>query len=145
MAKHPRVRVSIPAATKLPRGRSLADVSDKKFNWRVSDIDFEGPFGWDGADIRQLMSDIVPKLHNYETMTWSEVDGPSGSHSVEFGQLCKEARDRLAEIGKEHQEYLFSLRITGECRVWGVKDLAILRILWWDPNHAVCPSPKKHT
>lgn len=87
----------------------------------------------------------MPKLHNYESMTWAEVEGPSGSHSVDFDQLCAQAQARLAEIGRGELESLFSVRITGEQRVWGIKDVAILRIIWWDPEHSVCPSQKKHT
>jgi hypothetical protein len=45
----------------------------------------------------------------------------------------------------EELESLFSLLITGEKCVWGVKDVAILHILWWDPKHSVCPSGKKQT
>ena len=91
------------------------------------------------------MSEIVPKLHEYESMTWGDMNGPSGSHSVEVQKLCKDAQDRLIALGKDEQGQLFSVRITGERRVWGVKDIAILRVIWWDPDHAVCPSMKKHT
>jgi hypothetical protein len=78
-------------------------------------------------------------------MTWAEIDGPCGSHSVGIEDLCTEAQDQLKKLGMEELESLFSLRITGERRVWGVKDVAVLQILWWDPKHSVCPSGKKHT
>jgi hypothetical protein len=72
------------------------------------------------------------------------MEGPSGSHAVEYDRLDTAAQRRLEEIGRGEIDSLFSVRITGEQRVWGVKDVAILRVLWWDPNHSVCPS-KKHT
>jgi hypothetical protein len=78
-------------------------------------------------------------------MTWAQIEGPTGSHFVEFEDLCPEAQKRLTEIGKDEQARLFSVRIAGELRVWGVRDIAILRVLWWDPDHSVCPSQKKHT
>ena len=48
-------------------------------------------------------------------------------------------------IGKGELESLFSVRITGERRVWGIKDVAILRVLWWDLDHSVYPVEKSHT
>jgi hypothetical protein len=105
------------------------------------DIDWDGPFGWSKISLDELAQVVIPKLYDYESMKWSELDGPSGSHSVDIDQICKEVK----AIKMFHVEGLFSVRITGEERVWGVKDVAILRVLWWDPNHQVCPSQKKHT
>jgi hypothetical protein len=145
MGKKPRGGFQVRQPEKVPRGGEAANVSTKPFSWRLSEIDFDGPFGWDKADVRQVMAEIIPKLHDYESMTWGAMDGPSGSHSVEVQKLCKEAQDRLAALGKDEQGELFSVRITGERRVWGVKDIAILRVIWWDPDHAICPSMLKHT
>ncbi|GFO82208.1 MAG: hypothetical protein A49_18350 [Methyloceanibacter sp.] len=78
-------------------------------------------------------------------MTWAEVDGPSGSHFVNFEKLCPAAQKRLGELEKDEQGALFSVRIQGKMRVWGIRDVGILRILWFDPNHQVCPSKKKGT
>ena len=36
-------------------------------------------------------------------------------------------------------------RISGPGRVWGIREEHVLDLLWWDPRHEVCPSPKKHT
>ncbi len=33
----------------------------------------------------------------------------------------------------------------GKQRIWGIKDRNILKVLWWDPDHEVCPSLKKYT
>jgi hypothetical protein len=38
----------------------------------------------------------------------------------------------------------FSLRINSPARVWGIRDEYVLRVLWRDPRHEVCPSKKKH-
>lgn len=123
----------------------MEQIQRRRFCWRVEDIDWHGGWGWSSVNLEDLFRVVIPKLHDYETMTWAEMDGPSGSHSVEREQLCAEAQARLTQIGKDHIESLFSVRVTGERRVWGVKDVAILRILWWDPEHSVCPSLKKHT
>jgi hypothetical protein len=146
MGKRPKRVANVPQFQKHPRGAELIETIQKKqFCWRVEDIDWNGPWGWSNASREEILRTIVPKLHNYESMTWAAVEGPSGSHSVEFDQLCGDAQARLGEIGKGEVESLFSVRITGEQRIWGVKDVAILRVLWWDPGHSVCPSLKKHT
>ena len=144
--KTPRRVANVPQFQKHPRGGELVEVIQKKhFCWRVEEIDWDGPWGWSKATHDEILRTIIPRLHNYESMTWAEMEGPSGSHAIEFDQLCAEAQARLGEIGRDQLERLFSVRITGEQRVWGFKDIAILRVIWWDPMHAVGPSEKKHT
>ncbi|MCP3388895.1 hypothetical protein NLM27_08925 [Bradyrhizobium sp. CCGB12] len=144
--KQPRKAFNIAGPNKVPRdGQLAAIIAAKKFCWRFDQIDWDGPFGWSKILTSDLARAVIPKLHDYESMTWAEIDGPSGSHSVDLDQLCKEARDRLSSLKMTHVEVLFSVRMTGPTRVWGVKDVAILRVLWWDPDHQVCPSLKKNT
>lgn len=77
-------------------------------------------------------------------MTWSGVMG-NGSHPVPLDNLTTEAVRRLEEIGQADVDELFSLRLSGKERIWGIRDRHILKVLWWDPDHLVCPSIKKHT
>jgi hypothetical protein len=142
--KQPGRGVPVRPLAKVPRA-DLPNVGDMKFCWRVSDIDWQGPWGWSKATCEQLLTDVIPKLHDFESMTWGQVDGPTGSHFVDVTALVDEAQRRLTEIGKDEQGCLFSLRITGRIRLWGIREIAVLRLLWWDPEHSVCPSPKKHT
>lgn len=131
---------------KTPRGGAIADrVGGMRFSWRVDLVDFDGNWGWEKATARVVLSEVVPKLHNFETMNWADVEGPSGSHFVSVDSLCDGAQERLKEINQVDLDKLFSLRITGERRLWGVRDGHVLRVLWWDPKHEVCPSHKKHT
>lgn len=116
-----------------------------RFCWRVEDIDWEGPWGWSQATCKELLREIVPRLHNLESMTWSEVEGATGSHFVEVAAIADEAQRRLTAIGKDEQARLFSLRVSGRTRLWGIRELAVLRLLWWDPEHGVCPSLKSNT
>lgn len=89
--------------------------------------------------------EVLAKLRDFESMTWLEIDGPTGSHGVPLHRLSKPAQQRLTELRQDDAAELFSLRITGKRRVWGILDEHVLRILWWDPEHQVCPSLKKHT
>jgi hypothetical protein len=101
-------------------------------------MDWAGPFGWHDVEGGTLRF-VADKLANFETMTWAEIEGRE-NHQVPCGNLCREARRRLEELEQDDLEELFSLRLTSANRVWGIKDRYILRLLWWDPNHAVCPS-----
>jgi hypothetical protein len=85
------------------------------------------------------------KLKSFESMTWQEIEGPSGSHFIEVSQCAKDARDRLRALQYDDIDMLFSLRISGRARVFGIRERRILRILWWDPEHQICPSAKRHT
>jgi len=45
----------------------------------------------------------------------------------------------------KRKQALFSFAIDGRRRVWGIRREHVLCLLWWDPNHQVCPSQKKAT
>lgn len=67
------------------------------------------------------------------------------NHHVSTSDLSEKAWRRLKDLKLEDVEQLFSLRISGKERVWGVLTQGVLEVLWWDPKHEVCPSHKKHT
>jgi hypothetical protein len=79
-------------------------------------------------------------------MTWQEILSATGgrshgnnSHNISVSELIKEARDRLAEINLDDVDELFSLRLEGKIRIWGMLDNDVLKILWYDPKHEICP------
>ncbi len=112
--------------------------------WAFRIVDLGGPWCW-GVIQGPVLAEVLARFRDYESMTWEQIDGPTGSHGVEPWKLSREAQSRLTEIRQDDASELFSLRITGRRRVWGILDEHVLRILWWDPEHQVCPSPKKHT
>lgn len=140
--RKPRPGAPVQPFAKVPRRAEQTNIQGVKFCWRVSDIDWEGPWGWSQASGEDLLKQVVPRLHGMESMTWGQIDGPTGSHFVEISAIIPEAQRRLTEIAKDEQARLFSLRITGRKRIWGIRDRAILQVLWWDPEHEVCPSLK---
>lgn len=138
-------RSSDPPLGKVPRGGHKADdIPRQYFKWRLDRVDLDGPWAFNQIDINHLLTEVIPKLHEFETMTWAEIDGPTGSHFIRCSELTKLAQDRQNQVASDVDE-LFSLRLTGPQRIWGVRDVATLRILWWDPQHEVCPSKKKNT
>ena len=110
--------------------------------WRFSVVDLEGPWGWRTKAARDWWRYILPKLRLLESMTWAAIQVASGgrrrgtnSHDVKVADLSKRARDRLKEIGQEDIADLFSLRLTGTKRIYGIRDGRALKFLWYDPDH----------
>ncbi|WP_372174435.1 hypothetical protein [Xanthomonas axonopodis] len=115
--------------------------------WQLTLMDFDGPWGWHLVDRDQLRDEVHSKLKNLESMTWGEIAQAAGgrsqgnnSHFVSVDKLRRDARQRLEQIGREDIDELFSIRLTGTCRIWGERDGRVFRVLWYDPRHEVCPS-----
>lgn len=112
--------------------------------WRFSHADMGGPFAWCAIPDDATFCAVVNRLANFETMTENEIT-QGGSHSIELHRLSKAARDRLQEISHDDLDSLYSLRIKGAERVFCIHHGGTMRVLWYDPDHQVCPSTKKHT
>ena len=106
-------------------------------------MQWEHPYGWHelGAD---AMHEIRTKLVAFERLTWHEILGRN-SHPVDVSSLCRDAQKRLSELNLDDVDELVSLRLMGTQRVWGILEGHVYTILWWDPDHEVCPSILKHT
>lgn len=103
----------------------------------MSSIDRDGPWGWSSVTRSDLFL-IVARLRDLEGKTLLELD-QAGSHEIPKDQICNEAQKRLAAIGQDDVDVLFSLRIGKRPRVWGIRDRNVMRIIWWDRNHTVYP------
>lgn len=131
--------------SKIPKiSSSFNEGYDQNPVWQIGSIDIDGPFGWGELETQFIISEILPKVQDFETMKWSEILGRN-NHEVDISDFSKEAQKRLQEIGLNDIEKMVSLRLTGPKRLWGIKLQNTMRVLWWDPNHEVCPSQKKHT
>lgn len=111
-------------------------------SWRFSKVDCNGPFPWpSNTDTEQQ---IIQKLRLFDSMTWKEIEGPD-HHAIGVESLSKDAQDRLREIKLDDQDEIFSFHFQGKPRIIGIREFNVVRLLWWDPEHGVCPSKKKHT
>lgn len=134
-----------PQSGKTPRSAEMAfGATSDIVAWQFQALDPHGPWGWtiDAATILEL---ILPRIQAFESMTWTEIEGKTGSHYIDVESIISSAQKRLSEIGQDDVDSLFSLRLQGKPRIWGIRDRHILKVLWWDPEHAICPSEKKHT
>ncbi|MBA3975326.1 MAG: hypothetical protein C0504_14060 [Candidatus Solibacter sp.] len=102
------------------------------------------PFGWHVVDGEKLR-DIQTKLGNFESMTWGEILNGSQHHLVPMDRLCSKAWARLNELGQNDLESLLSIRLSGKERVWGILAEGVCTLIWWDPEHEICPSMLRYT
>ena len=146
-------RDRIPKAMSVPYQHSArisvdpADANKSNPVWSITIFDVDGPWGRERIEQSEtLWSDIFPKLKNYESMTWGDIlKDKTRNHSVTVDQLIKAARQRLDELKQNDVDELFRFRLSGQQRVWGIRDGRVFKILWWDPHHEIAPSALKHT
>lgn len=90
--------------------------------------------------------EIGQKLRALAVQGWSGIAQRKDlHHRVGFDSLAKEANSRIRELKLDDEDGLFSLRLEGIKRVYGITRGSTFYVIWWDPKHRVCPSKKKHT
>lgn len=141
MAKKPAVK-SLPHPSKTPAVFSNPErFWDQRPSWRISILEMHDVYGWHAVD-RATIDRVYARLKNFETMTWREIliKGIKQSHFIPTWQLCPTAKARLNTLQLDDYEKIVSLHVTGLERIFGFLDNAVLQLLWWDPEHKVCPS-----
>lgn len=139
----PKARFS-PPEKGARTGEDPDDNNKKTPVWGIAVFDHEGPWGRELCDKdAAIWEEILPKLKSYESMTWGEIyKNKDYNHSVSVSNLIKKARDRLVTLNLDDQEQLFRFRLKGKSRVWGIRQGRVFLLLWWDPEHEICPSNK---
>ena len=56
--------------------------------------------------------------------------------------LCKDAQRRIEELHLDIDQ-VFSLRLTETLRIYGILENGVFNVLWYDPNHEICPAVKR--
>jgi hypothetical protein len=112
-----------------------------KASWRVRHVQMATPYGWRELSPEQIVY-VQSKLSAFESMTWKEifVDAKKQNHAIEVGDLkCDKAR-KWMESNMKGQPTLWTLRFTGKQRVWGIFSEGAYQIVFWDPEHQICPT-----
>jgi len=96
---------------------------------------------------RIFWEDILPKLKDFEEKRWFEIDqefygkkGKSNDYLVKVSEIIRDAQKRLETLKLDDHDELYSMRLTGKIRIWGIREAGYLKILWFDLEHAICPS-----
>lgn len=117
-------------------------LSEDKPSWRFSTVDRDGPYAWPNDPTVKV--DILDKLHGFDSMRWCEIAGDR-HHSISVDSLSSDAKKRLSEISQDDVDEVFSFALGGKPRLICIRTLHVAKVLWYDQEHSVCPSHKKHT
>lgn len=103
-------------------------------------LDHGGRWSWSGLAADEVKF-IADHCKSWESMRAGEFMNVDGNTPIPFANLCDDAQERLREIDLgEHDGAFWHLRPAGKLRIWGVLRGNIFYLVWWDPNHEVCPS-----
>lgn len=110
--------------------------------WSFSHLDLVAPFGgWIHLQQSDL-DELLARFKHWETMTWDQilVLGKKHNHTIKVSACSSPAQARLRFLRLDDISELISLRVNSRARVFGILDRGVLKLLWWDPRHEVCPS-----
>lgn len=135
-------------ASKQPRALHIdhAAVEERNLVWRFADLDDSGEWCLSSIE-RDHLRGLLAKLKSFESMTVGEVFAPGAEHGKRYdiAKLPDRATRRLVEIGRDDETELVRLRCGARPRLYGILREHVFYVLWWDPEHEVYPSPKRHT
>ena len=142
--------IAVPSNSKLPSSQvKQNDYKKNKPVWKVRSIDDESPWGWKSIGIDNWEGHIFPALQSFETMTWGAIESaPKGRgkgtkhHFIDKERLISVAQERLERMKLDDIEQVFSLRLSGKKRIFGILENNVFKILWFDMEHEICPSSK---
>ena len=125
--------------------------SKAPFRWSLERADYRGRWGFDTKVFRNdWCVRICRKLKEFEKLTWGQLaNQPKGRgsgtkhHHVSVKRLTKKAKKRLQrDLEWGDIEEIYSLRLDGKTRIYGVVIEREFNIIWYDPNHEVLPIRK---
>ncbi|HET6842159.1 MAG TPA: hypothetical protein VFK06_10825 [Candidatus Angelobacter sp.] len=137
--KQPKAPLVLPQI-KSPKSVPTQDFYHLRPAWRVARMELVDPFGWHTIPADKLQ-EIRNKLGGFEGQTWGDIISKSQNnhHFMPVIKICGDAKSRLSALHMEDTDALFSLRLSGRERIWGILDNGVLIVLWWDPFHSVYP------
>lgn len=115
-----------------------ASIDSQHASWRFDLMDMGGEWSWQLISAHQLQ--VLQKgLAALESLTWRELHANKnfGLKSIPVEDLPSPAFRRLRELNLEDLDRLYEIRLASAPRIWAVKEGAVLRLLWYDPNHTV--------
>ena len=119
--------------------------------WSFKIVD-NGYTKWGLKHVEDINETIVEKLKSYEGMTWDEILKATGgkktgngnnSHYESISSLITEAQKRWSDLKLDEYDQVFSLRLTGAQRLYGLLQDGIFEIIWFDPIHEIYNSKRR--
>lgn len=133
-----RKRENKPSVSKKPTAVEFFDPNQTvKWCFRLFDKDKS----WhDERYSEETFREVAHLLKNYSIRTWGQIEQDrQRDHAVEISNLGKDAQKRLEELKLDDFGPLWRFRFSGLKRIWGIRIGRFFQVLWWDPQHKVCP------
>jgi hypothetical protein len=142
-----RIKSEMPPERTVRFGANPNSIYGMLMDWTDDQADCEGDWSWGPRQWEQSAWDgvIAPKLVNFRTMTWQEIESATTStghnmhHSMSVESICDECQTRLLELEKVDGD-IYRFRLGNRRRLWGFRVLHVFEILWYDPLHNVYPT-----
>nr|DAR29709.1 MAG TPA: hypothetical protein [Caudoviricetes sp.] len=134
----------LPSISVAPKSKILPDVKSeiksveaRNFKWRILPNYLaysNSAFGWDKLTSDKILNIIIPKLHNYESLTWEEAQKRPHFHFWKVSKLDKQLR-RLAENKGYDCLYQIDIENSNGSRIFGIRNGEVFFCVWYDSNH----------
>ena len=117
------------------------------FRFRFDMLDLDDGCEWSmGTMSEEDHRDFLTKLKQYERLSPQEAKQFKTFDIYQnFGDCPNPKATRRLEEKYEGCDTIARFRLNGKKRLFGVVYGNEFHILWWDPEHAVWPSKKRHT
>ena len=141
MAKRKPSRKKFRHGSLKKKSRNIVDAERLTLEWDFSKLDTSGKWS---LTIEALKANWG-KMKRLQEMQWGAILQDSHKnphHSVDINRINSKAVKRLRELDHniEHLEgLLFSFRFNGKKRIWAIRMKNVAHVLWWDPEHEICP------
>lgn len=106
--------------------------------------------GWCFTPTSDHAQPLLSFLCEMGRLTWAEIErhrtGVVKRHRKHHDQLItsidSDAQQDLARLKLDEifGDSIFRFRLTGTQRLWGFRADRTFHVIWWDPEHHVCPS-----
>lgn len=135
---------SEPYPQKIPKIHPVS-FEDQTVHWSFAV--FDGSVDWhDQQHKEETFRYVAGRMRTYESMTWRQIKSRGDyNHAVPTNKIIPQAQKRLRQINQDDVDELWRFRFDAKRRIWGIRDGRLFKVLWWDPQHKICPSRLKHT
>jgi len=132
-----------PKTEKKPKLTPIFEIEDDTVIFSFLWFDKVNQWGTGKQENLHNFWELAEKLKSIEQRSWRHIAGNQGrDHSVPFSHLINRAKELAVERKIDDFDEIWSFHFNGTQRLWGVKYNRRLMIVWWDPEHQICPSLK---
>jgi hypothetical protein len=144
-SKKPRTPVLVAERAK-PRAKFTPAEPDNKLVILFSRVDVDSDWCLTKISTGDHKS-LLKKIKDFETMTVNEafVQAQEPGKDYPLSSLIGGALRRLEDLQLDDQPEISRLRVGGKQRLYGFREENRFYVIWWDPEHEVCPSHLRNT